>query len=135
MASSYLAHLSATGQIQTVFEHLCGTASLAKDFVRPFGGEEQAELAGLAHDIGKYSEAFQRRLRGAQIHVDHSTAGAVECWQRRQIFAAFAVAGHHGGLPDGGSQTDIDRSSLWGRLKHTGVLEPYQDWMQEMTLL
>lgn len=137
MASSYLAHISAQGQTQSVFEHLCGTAALAEDFARPFGGEEQAELAGLAHDIGKYSEAFQRRLQGAPIQVDHSTAGAVECRQRGQPFAAFAAAGHHVGLPDGGSQTDgPDQATLWGRIKRKeqGLLEPYEAWMQEVTL-
>ncbi len=135
--SPYLAHISATGQTQTVFEHLCGTASLAKDFARPFGGEEQAELAGLAHDIGKYSQGFQKRLKGAPIQVDHSTAGAAECWRRRQLFAAFAVAGHHGGLPDGGSQTDgPDQTTFLGRIqrKEKGKLEPYECWEQEVTL-
>lgn len=135
MAFSYLAHISAQGQTQSVFEHLHGTAALAKDFARPFGGEEQAELAGMAHDIGKYSEAFQKRLQGASIQVDHSTAGAVECWQRGQPFAAFAVAGHHGGLPDGGSQSDgPDQATLWGRIKRMKSLEPYEHWTQEVTL-
>lgn len=136
-SSPYLAHISAAGQTQTVFEHLCGTASLARDFAQPFGGEEQAALAGLAHDIGKYSQGFQKRLRGAPIQVDHSTAGAVECWERRQIFAAFAVAGHHGGLPDGGSQMDgADQPTLLGRIKRKEkrALEPYEHWEQEVTL-
>lgn len=136
-SSPYLAHISATGQKQTVFEHLCATAALAKSFAQPFGGQEQAELAGLAHDIGKYSQAFQKRLKGDPLQVDHATAGAIECWTRRQLFAAFAVAGHHGSLPDGGSQTDsADRNTLWGRIKRKdrGCLEPYESWQQEITL-
>ena len=113
----YLAHRTATGQVQSVLEHLYGTALLAGEFARPFGGEEQAKLAGFAHDIGKYSAAFQKRLLGNSGKVDHSTAGTVECWKRRQLFAAFAVAGHHGGLPDGGSQSDgPDQATLWGRI-------------------
>lgn len=135
MTFSYLAHISAQRQTQSVFEHLHGTAALSKSFARTFGAEEQAELAGLAHDIGKYSAAFQKRLQGKDIHVDHATAGAVECWKRRQPFAAFAVAGHHGGLPDGGSQLDnSDQSTLLGRIKRAGKLEPYGHWEQEITL-
>jgi len=37
-----------------------------------------ARLAGLLHDLGKYTPAFQAKLRGALEKVDHSTAGAVE---------------------------------------------------------
>lgn len=121
--SSYLAHISETGQTQTVLEHLTGTAELCAKFAAAFGAEEQGRLAGLAHDIGKYSDAFQRRLQGGPI-VDHATAGAVECYKLRQPYAAFAVAGHHGGLPDGGSRTDtsdqatflarMSRAVMWG---------------------
>lgn len=134
--SHRLAHISPTGQMQTIFDHLYGTASLAREFAYPFGGEIQAELAALAHDIGKYSAAFQKRLYGGP-GTDHSTAGALECWRRKQIFAAFAVAGHHGGLPDGGSQTDgPDQPTLWGRIKRgeQGLLEPYESWKQEVDL-
>lgn len=62
MVSSYLAHISPLGQTQSVFEHLRGTASLSKRFAHPFGAGEQAKLAGLVHNIGKYSEAFQIHL-------------------------------------------------------------------------
>ena len=116
-SSPCIAHISDDERSQTVLAHLQNVALLAKSFAHPFSGDEQAELAGLAHDIGKYSDSFQNRLRGLPIRVDHSTAGAVECWGRGQPFAAFAVAGHHGGLPDGGSQTDgPDQTTLWGRI-------------------
>lgn len=135
-SSPYLAHRTVTGQVQSVLEHLQGTALLAGEFARPFGGEEQAKLAGFAHDIGKYSAAFQKRLFGG-TKVDHATAGTVECWKCRQLFAAFAVAGHHSGLPNGGSQSDgPDQATLWGRIKRgeCGMLEPYDSWAQEVTL-
>ena len=131
-----LAHISRTGQEQTIYDHLCGTASLAKEFARPFGGEMQAELAGFAHDIGKYSTAFQKRLHGGP-KTDHATAGALECFKRKQPFAALAVAGHHGGLPDGGSQMDAsDQPTLFGRIKRgeQGLLETYERWEQEVVL-
>ena len=106
MENKFLAHIAEDGRERTVFEHLAGAASLAAEFSRPFGGEAQGLLAGTAHDIGKYSAAFQRRLTGDSRRVDHATAGAFECMGRGQPFAAFAVAGHHGGLPDGGGRGD-----------------------------
>lgn len=133
---SYLAHISAAGQTQTVLEHLTGTAELCAHFAAAFGAEEQGRLAGLAHDIGKYSDAFQRRLQGGPV-VDHATAGAVECQKIRQPYAAFAVAGHHGGLPDGGSRTDTpDQATFLARMGRAvdGKLEPYTAWQQELSL-
>ena len=73
-----LAHISEDhSREQTVYEHLTGTAELAKQFAAAFGAEEDGYLLGLLHDIGKYSDAFQHRLDGG-VRVDHSTAGAKE---------------------------------------------------------
>lgn len=41
-----------------------------------------AYVAGLFHDLGKYDPAFQRRLEGVDVRVDHSTVGAVELRSR-----------------------------------------------------
>ena len=79
---AYLAHLAEDGREQTVLEHLHGTAALAKEFARPFGEEGQAELAGLAHDLGKYIAGSQRRLAGGP-KVGHATAGAFFCFHNR----------------------------------------------------
>ncbi len=133
----FWAHKANDGRTQTIYSHLTGTAILAKDFAAPFGGESQAELAGLAHDIGKYGKDFQDRLNGSPQPVDHSTAGAVECWRLKQPFAAFAVAGHHGGLPNGGGRTDsTDQPTLLGRIRRgeCGLLPPYENWKQELSL-
>lgn len=133
----FLAHMAADGREQTVQEHLTGAAKLAASFARPFGAEEQGELVGLAHDLGKYSEAFQRRLRGSPEQVDHATAGAFECMKRRQPLAAFAVAGHHGGLPDGGGRGDGPESGTFlGRMNRAGqgMLADYSAWSGELSL-
>ena len=133
----YLAHRAKDGREQTVLEHLTGTADLCGRFAAAFGAEEQGRLAGLAHDLGKYSKAFQRRLDGAPDRVDHSTAGAWECGKRGQIFAAFAVAGHHGGLPDGGGKGDTpDQPTFFGRMNRAAQskLEPWGAWEKEVAL-
>lgn len=133
----YNAHSAPDGRQQTVRAHLEGTAQLCAQFAAPFGGEEQGRLAGLAHDIGKYSTAFQRRLQGSPEHVDHSTPGAFECAKRRQIGAAFCVAGHHSGLPDGGGQGDHSgQTTFLGRMRRAieHHLEPDPEWSQEIAL-
>lgn len=104
--STRLAHISEDGtRTQTVYDHLAGTARLAGSFAAPFGAQSEAEFAAWLHDVGKYSDAFQLRLKGGP-KVDHSTAGAQEAWVRQHLHTAFAVAGHHSGLPDGGSPAD-----------------------------
>ena len=60
-----LAHISEDhSREQTVYEHLTGTAELAKQFAAAFGAEEDGYLLGLLHDIGKYRDAFPHRLDG-----------------------------------------------------------------------
>ncbi len=45
---------------------------MAAEFARVFGGEGWAYLAGLWHDVGKYSAAFQKKLynaNGMERHI------------------------------------------------------------------
>ena len=128
-----LAHISEDGlREQTVADHLKGTAARCAEFAAAFNAEQAGYYTGLLHDIGKYSTAFQRRLHGGP-KVDHSTAGAKEAYLRRQFWTAFAVAGHHSGLPDGGAGTDTaQEATLLGRMKRD--VAPYGGWAQEITL-
>ena len=83
------------------------------------------------HDIGKYSAAFQQRVRGSAVSVDHSTAGAQEARNRGDLPAALAIAGHHGGIPDCGNLNDAaDDTTLQGRLKRK--LPTYDEWQREI---
>lgn len=98
-------------------EHLRGVAVMAADFASAFESTDWANIAGLWHDLGKYSAEFQRYIKsvsgydranahiegGAPSRVDHSTAGAIHAV--RQFGAhgrilAYLIAGHHAGLPD-----------------------------------
>lgn len=119
---TYYAHTRESGQWQTVKDHLLGTAEKAKSFSIP-ALKESAYLVGLLHDLGKYSDDFQRRLNGADIRVDHSTYGAKEIFEKcdgnllGRIFA-YAVAGHHTGLPNLGNEGEnADETALLARIK------------------
>lgn len=94
-------------------EHLAAVARLAAELASAFGAAGAARLAGLLHDLGKFSEAFQAYIRGEGDGVDHSTAGAREAMRGAAEAAAvvdrivaelvaYVVAGHHAGLPDRG---------------------------------
>ena len=59
----YLAHTGGA-RVQTLLEHLEGTAELAEQFGAAFGSGDFARMTALAHD------------RGDLGRVDHSTFGA-----------------------------------------------------------
>lgn len=135
MEEKYLAHISEDGREQTVKEHLQNTARLCGMFAAAFGAEEQGRLAGLAHDIGKYSKEFQQRLHGGPS-MDHATAGAAACAQSDQLYAAYCAMGHHSGLPDFGSGDDIAENTFQGRLRRgmAGGICDCSGWEGEIRL-
>lgn len=113
-----LAHISEDeNRSQTLTDHLRGTAALAGQFASAFSAGAEGEFVGLLHDLGKDSPGFQHRLHGGPP-VDHSTAGAQAALQQNDPCAAFAIAGHHSGIPDGGHRQDApDEPTLFGRIK------------------
>ncbi|MBI4825783.1 MAG: CRISPR-associated helicase Cas3' [Nitrospirae bacterium] len=114
-------------------EHLKGTAELAKSFADAFGSGEWGYLAGLWHDVGKYSENFQKMLLAsidAHIEtksgrVDHSTAGAIHSVVKfntpGRIFS-YLIAGHHAGLADW-QTAEAGNRSLIHRLQNEDLLK------------
>lgn len=124
----FLAHIAEDGREQTVDEHERGTAELCAKFATQFGAEEYAKLEAMRHDDGKNTQGFQRRLRGGPA-VDHSTAGAFECFRANAVHEAICIAGHHGGLPDvGNAKMDTpEDGTFFGRMKKAmsgGIEEP-----------
>ena len=112
-------------QWQLLKDHLKNTAKMAHHFGADANIAELAYIAGLMHDLGKYSEEFQKRLEGGP-RVDHSTAGAKELkvlleGKPQADFAqllAYPILGHHAGLPDYGSETDLEGGTVCARLKN-----------------
>lgn len=82
-------------------DHLVKVAERASAYAEPFGASEEAYLAGILHDLGKYGNLFQRRLEGKEKGIDHWTAGAwaaLRDYRNKGIAAALAIQGHHIGL-------------------------------------
>ena len=103
-------------------EHLNSVANLAAQFGSSFGAAKAARLAGILHDLGKYTPEFQARLHGSTQRVDHSIAGAAEVLNLVEgndnkfiaELISYGIAGHHAGLPD---KLGVS-GSLQERLKH-----------------
>lgn len=97
---------------QTVLDHLTGTAQRAAQCLRLVGLEKTGYLAGLLHDMGKYTDDFQQYLvagdsskRGSVIHTFQGCRFMMEKFHRDDdelpsIIAseliAFAIGAHHG---------------------------------------
>ncbi len=114
----YWAHISGNRK-EPLNEHLQKTAEKAQDFIKGKKFEKWAYIAGLLHDLGKYSQEFQKRILGKNILVDHSTAGAREiCKIEKKLgkILAYIIAGHHTGLPNGSTGNKSDLTSLENRL-------------------
>lgn len=122
-------------------EHLREVARLAGESAARFGSTDWASLAGVWHDLGKYSEAFQKYIKqvsgyvnrydpeahieGAPGRVDHSTAGAIQAvnaFDKHGRILAYLIAGHHAGLPDWYS-ADSGGKALSVRLEQTELLD------------
>ena len=134
---AYVTHLRKDGSYQSLREHIENVGRLAGEYAAAFQAEEHARRTGLLHDIGKYSAKAQRRQRDPEHapKADHSTAGLQEAVRLKNAAAAFAIAGHHGGLPDKGARGDMDNGTLMARLgrRLTGEDDP-SPWKQEITL-
>ncbi len=97
---------------QKLSEHITNVARLAKTFAGVFSCENTAYLAGLLHDLGKYTKAFQdyleRSLRGDKVQrgeVIHALQGAKFAEKKidDHLLADIignVIATHHGGLFD-----------------------------------
>lgn len=131
----YMAHISENGKIQTIDDHLINTAERAANFAAAFCASHWGFLAGIWHDLGKYSPAFQAMIRIATgmveattnypPKVNHSTAGAqwaIEKFGTAGRILSYLIAGHHAGLPDW-LPDETGNAALSLRLREMRLLE------------
>ncbi|MDL2258966.1 CRISPR-associated helicase Cas3' [Eubacteriales bacterium OttesenSCG-928-K08] len=136
----YVGHTDQDRQ-QPLSAHLNNVSRLAETFAAAFGMGELGKLSGLLHDAGKYSKEAQRRMLKDGPRVDHSTAGGhilYAFYGESNLFIpliAYAILGHHAGLPNGGSsKADTgDMPTLYGRLKKR-ALPNYEAYKDELLL-
>lgn len=118
----YTAHIRKTdGAEQSILSHSKETAEMCRAFgVQPW--KDLLYTMGMLHDIGKYQPDFQKRIHGASIKIPHALCGAKAAKERfgskgTAMILQYAIAGHHVGLPDGGTKADTpDRPTLYGTL-------------------
>lgn len=116
----YIAHKDGERE-QTIKEHLIGTATLAGQFAEKFGSKDWGYCGGMLHDIGKYSEEFQKKINeDTNNMVDHATAGAQLCKKINLPVLDYCIAGHHAGLPDYGNTAE--RSSYVEDIKRKYII-------------
>lgn len=119
----YIAHVRELDkEIQTIKTHLLGVQRLTEQFGEKLGLKHVAGLAGLLHDLGKYSDKFQQYIDVVAFHpelpqpkrgeVDHSTAGgrllfsllhhkeSTFCEKLLAEIVGNAIISHHSNLQD-----------------------------------
>ena len=102
---SYFAHsANPAGVWHRLGDHLDAVATRARALAGSAPWADEADLAGRLHDIAKYGDLFQGRLRGEQAGIDHWSLGAwIALRDHKAIAAALASQGHHIGLQHGGT--------------------------------
>jgi CRISPR-associated endonuclease/helicase Cas3 len=117
---------------QPLNQHLRQVGALADIFAKEASPEDRtfhvaARAAGLLHDLGKYTEEFQKKIRGEANKAPHSAHGAAIARKAEAMDVAFAIAGHHAGLPNpkGG------KAGLWER---TGAIQDTLDGLWRLAV-
>lgn len=101
----FIAHSqNTTGNEHKLNTHLLRVSSLMKEMCLNEQFYDIFATTGLLHDLGKYQQLFQKYLRegGRRGSVPHAIWGAALCKTYGHNEAAFAIDGHHKGLPNKG---------------------------------
>lgn len=119
-------------------DHLIETSSRSENAAGYFTASKLGKILGLIHDAGKFSAAFQKKIRiktgydaeqfkgqpaPAAPHSDAGSQLLVEQYgPQLGKLLAYCVAGHHGGMPDGLNES---HTCLSKRLQRD--VDPFKD--------
>ncbi|QAY65338.1 CRISPR-associated helicase Cas3' [Paenibacillus protaetiae] len=134
----YIAHIrSSDGEIQTVEEHLLGVKQLAESYGEKLGVKHIAGLAGMLHDMGKYTNTFRTYILEAVKNpnnppkrgsVDHSTAGGKLLYEK---FHQGKFTQFHGVLAEIVGNAIISHHSYLHDFLSTDLETPYLNRMRK----
>ena len=146
----YYAHSTESGNKndwQPLEDHLRNVADLARIFASSFGAGNTAYLAGLLHDFGKYTQAFQdyleRSLRGENVtrgEVIHALQGAKFVGEKikNPVIADIIgniIATHHGELfdsiTDGEKTLSIKTNKSENKLHYAEAIQAFNPKISE----
>ena len=98
----FIAHsANSRGIIQTMKEHSLGVSKLMREFALSDSFADLYEFCGLIHDMGKYSDIFQKYIsEESQKKVRHAIYGAIFAKNKSLLEVSLPVFGHHAGLPN-----------------------------------
>ncbi|WP_342443401.1 CRISPR-associated helicase Cas3' [Lysinibacillus sp. FSL K6-0075] len=152
-SEDFIAHIrTSDGAEQRLVDHLKEVQALAEEIGQKIGLPHVTGLAGMLHDMGKFSQAFQGYIREAAANpanppkrgsVDHSTAGGKFLLKHFHLggtvafilteSVANAIFTHHGQLID---MVDIEGQSpfvkRWEVEKDISFLQVEQHFLQYM---
>ena len=104
-ANYYAKSADESGNKTTNQEHLKSVAELAMRFGEALSMPRLAWTAGILHDFGKYSEAFQSVLNGTATNIDHAICSAAFLYganmtskHQNYCLVAAVTAAHHSTL-------------------------------------
>lgn len=103
----YIAHsMNRYGEEQSLQQHGEGVAEMMRTFALSDNYADVYSCCGLLHDIGKYSEGFQRYIRSGGDKEPHAKWGAFYAKNNKLVNIAFPIIGHHAGLPNKDSMVE-----------------------------
>lgn len=137
--------------IQTNKAHSCGVAERAELFTQALGMPGWGTFLGLLHDKGKEKKDFQTYIRlmnefpaDSRTYQDktHAYVGALlakRLFPKGYHFVAYALAGHHAGMPDSYSLEELLKKDLpeevsWDGLPDVPSPPSYLEQMQPSDL-